>query len=135
MVAHLHIKTLLCESPSRYYKEPETVDFIVKIPTIWDETIVLHGLIGDYIAVARRKGDVWYVGAMTDENPRKLELDLSFLKEGSFKMEIYKDGVNADRFAEDYKIERTEVNQNSKITAEMAAGGGWIAIISVQSKD
>lgn len=126
---------MLCESPSRYYKEQETVEFIVQIPTTWDETIVLHGVIGDFIAVARRKGDKWYIGAMTDGTSRKLEFDLSFLKEGNFKMEVFKDGINADRFAEDYKIDIIEVNQKSKITAEMSAGGGWAAIISIQGID
>lgn len=126
---------MLCESPSRYYKEQETVNFIVQIPTIWDETIVLHGTIGDFIALARRKGDKWYIGAMTDGTPRKLEFDLSFLKEGNFKMEVFKDGLNADRFAEDYEIDIIEVNQKSKITAEMSAGGGWSAIISIQGID
>lgn len=124
---------MLCDSPSRYYKEQETVDFITQIPTIWDETIVLHGSIGDYIAVARRKGDKWYIGAMTDWTPREFELDLSFLKVGNFNMEVFKDGINADRFAEDYKIETLDVNQKSKITAKMAHGGGWSAIISTQS--
>ncbi|KJD35981.1 alpha-glucosidase [Tamlana sedimentorum] len=123
---------MLCDSPSKYYEEQETVDFISQIPTIWDETIVIHGKIGDYIAVARRKGHKWYIGAMTDWTPRKLEMDFSFLKEGNFKMEVFKDGINADRFAEDYKIDVIEVNQNSKITAEMSAGGGWVAIISIQ---
>lgn len=123
---------MLCESPSRYYKEQETVEFIVQIPTIWDETIVLHGAIGEYIAVARRKGDKWYIGAMTNSTPRKLKFDLAFLKEGDFKMEVFKDGINADRFAEDYKIDMIEVNQNSKITAEMSSGGGWAAIISIR---
>ena len=74
-------------------------------------------------------------GAMTDWTPRKLEMDLSFLKEGSFKMEVFKDGANVDRFAEDYKIDVIEVNQNSKITAEISAGGGWAAIVTIQSVD
>ncbi len=121
---------MLCESPSRYYEEQETVDFIVRIPTVWDETRVLHGAVGDYIAVARRKGDTWYIGAMTDWDPRELELDLSFLGEGMYKMEVFKDGVNAGRFAEDYKKESFKVNKSSKILAKMAAGGGWTAIIS-----
>ena len=123
---------MLCESPSRYRKEQETVEFISKIPTTWDETIVLHGAIGDYIAVARRKGNQWYIGAMTDWTPRNLELDLSFLKKGDYTMQVYKDGINADRFAEDYKIDEIQVNQNSKIKAEMSGGGGWTAIISMQ---
>lgn len=126
---------MLCESPSRYYKEKQTIEFIAQIPTIWDETIVLHGVIGDYIAVARRKGNTWYIGAMTDWTPRKLKLDLSFLKAGNYKMEVFKDGVNADRFAEDYKMETVEVNKSSIITAEMSAGGGWTAIISIPSID
>lgn len=123
---------MLCESPSRYYKEQETVDFIVQIPTTWDETIVLHGSIGDYIALARRKGDKWYLGAMTDWTPRELEINLSFLKEGTFRMEVFKDGINADRFAEDYILKILEVNKSSKISVQMAAGGGWTAIISKQ---
>jgi alpha-glucosidase len=121
---------MLCETPSRYYKEQETVDFIVQIPTTWDETIVLHGSIGNFIAVARRKGDKWYIGAMTNWTPRELKLDLSFLEEGTYNMKVFKDGVNADRFAEDYKLNTLEVNRNSEISANMAAGGGWAAIIS-----
>ena len=121
---------MLCETPSRYYREQETVDFITQIPTTWDETTVLLGAVGDYIAVARRNGDRWFLGAMTDWDSRELELDLSFLGDGLFKMEVYKDGVNAGRFAEDYKMETLEVNKNSKIMVKMASGGGWAAIIS-----
>lgn len=126
---------MLCESPSRYYKEQETVDFIVQIPTVWDETIVLHGSVGNYIALTRRKGDKWYLGAMTDWDPRDLDLGLSFLPDGAYKMEVFKDGANADRFAEDYQKELLEVSRNSKITARMAPGGGWAAIISRQGSD
>ena len=121
---------MLCESPSRYYKEQETVDFITQIPTTWDETVVLKGSVGNYIAVARRKGNQWFLGAMTNWDSKTLELGLSFLGDGLFKMEVFKDGVNADRFAEDYRIETLEVDKNSMISANMAAGGGWAAIIS-----
>ena len=121
---------MLCESPARYKKEEETVDFITQIPTTWDETKVLHGVIGDYIVVARRKGDTWYIGGMTDWSPRELELNLSFLNEGKFIMKVFKDGLNANRFAEDYKLQTLEVNSSSKIAIKMAAGGGWSAIIS-----
>lgn len=121
---------MLCESPSTYYKEQETVDFITQIPTTWDETTVLHGSVGNYIVVARRHGDVWYVGGMTDADARALPIDLAFLGEGSFNMELFKDGVNVDRFAQDYSIETVSVNKNTKITANMASGGGWSAIIT-----
>lgn len=121
---------MLCESPSIYKKEQETVDFMTRIPTIWDETLVLHGAIGDYVAIARRKGNTWYIGAMTDWTPRELELDMSFLKAGKYTMEVYKDGVNASRYASDYKIETKEVTSASKVKIQMAPGGGWVAIVS-----
>ncbi len=126
---------MLCESPSRYYKERETVEFITQIPTTWDETIVLHAAIGDYIAVARRNGDTWYIGAMTDGTPRALEFDLHFLNAGSHNMEVFKDGINANRFAEDYKTETTKVTRHTRVTANMCRGGGWAAIITVGSGD
>lgn len=123
---------MMCESPSIYQKQQQTVDFITQIPTTWDETIVLHGAVGDYIAVARKKGDKWYIGAMTDWSPRELEMNLSFLDDGEFTVSIFKDGVNADRFAEDYKTENMDVNKSSKIKAHLASGGGWSAIITKQ---
>ncbi|MDD4192441.1 MAG: glycoside hydrolase family 97 protein [Mangrovibacterium sp.] len=121
---------MLCESPSRYYQEEETVGFISQIPTTWDETIVLKGKIGEYIALARRNGDNWYIGAMTNWDPRELELSLSFLDNGNFQMEVFKDGINATRFGEDYQKEVLSVNNNTNVIAKMAPGGGWVAIIS-----
>lgn len=121
---------MMCESPSRYYEEQETVDFIIQIPTTWDKTKVLQASVGNYIAIARKKRDKWFMGAMTDWDERTLELDLSFLEEGSYKMEIFKDGVNANKFAEDYKKEIIDVTKNSNITVKMAKGGGWAAIIT-----
>lgn len=121
---------MLCDAPSAYYKEKETTEFIAKIPTTWDETKVLKAKVADYIVTARRKGDTWYIGAMTDWTPRKLTLDLSFLGDGSYTMELMRDGVNADRFAEDYKKETKTVNRNTKMEIELAPGGGWAAIIS-----
>ncbi|MTI40603.1 glycoside hydrolase family 97 catalytic domain-containing protein, partial [Fulvivirga lutimaris] len=120
---------MMCESPSRYYQEQETVDFITQIPTTWDETVVLEGSVGNYIAVARRKGEKWYIGAMTDWDGRVLELDLSFLGEGEFTMEVFKDGINAEMFAEDYKKETITVQKDATVKAELSSGGGWAAII------
>lgn len=121
---------MLCESPSIYYKEQETVDFITKIPTVWDETIVLAGEIGNYILIARRNKDQWYLGAMTDWDERELNIDFSFLGDGDYNMEIFKDGINANRYAEDYQKENIVVNKNSKSSINLASGGGWAAIIS-----
>jgi alpha-glucosidase len=121
---------MMCESPSIYYKEQETVDFITQIPTVWDETKVLHGSVGNYIVVARKKADKWFIGGMTDSDARELPIDLSFLGDGTFSMEVFADGINTGTFAEDYKKEVLEVNKNSKVTAKMASGGGWSAIIT-----
>lgn len=121
---------MLCDSPSNYYKEKESTAFIARIPTTWDETIVLDAKISDYIVIARRDGEKWYIAAMTDNNPRKFDLDLDFLPEGKFKMEIMKDGINADRDARDYKLEELEFDSRSKIKINLAAGGGWVGIIS-----
>ncbi len=120
---------MMCESPSTYRKEQETVDFLKRIPTVWDETRVLGGVVSDYILVARRKDQTWYIGAMTDWTARELTVDLSFLEEGQYNMTVMKDGMNADRFAQDYKKERYEVSRTDKIPVVMASGGGWAAII------
>ncbi|MFW5822444.1 MAG: glycoside hydrolase family 97 protein [Tangfeifania sp.] len=120
---------MLSDNPSNYYREPEAMEFLKEVPTVWDETRVLEAKVGDYILMARRKGETWYVGAMTDWSPRSLELDLSFLPEGNFNLQIWKDGVNAHRHASDFKQEKQNVSASSKIKIDMKPGGGWAAII------
>lgn len=123
---------MLCDAPSTYYKEKETTSFIAKFPTVWDETKALQAKVGDYLAVARRSGKTWYVGAMTDWTPRELELDFSFLPAGTYNVEIMQDGVNASKYAEDYKLVKTTVSANTKMKINLAPGGGWAAIITPQ---
>lgn len=120
---------MLSDSPSNYLREPEAMEFLSAVPTEWDETRVLDARIAEYVAVARRNGKEWYVGAMTDWTPRNLEIDLSFLPEGNFTMETYQDGVNADRYASDFKKTTVRVNRNTKLTLPLASGGGWAARI------
>lgn len=120
---------MLSDGPSNYLREPEIMDFLAPVPTEWDETKVLDARIADYVVVARRNGHDWYVGAMTDWTPRDLEIDLSFLPEGSFTMEAYQDGVNADRYASDYKKTTTKVDRTTKLKLQLASGGGWAARI------
>jgi alpha-glucosidase len=117
---------------SDYIREPEYASFFGKMPTVWDETIVLDGKISDYILVARRNGNDWWVAAMTDWTPRTLDLDLLFLGEGNFSAEIYQDGMNADQYASDYKRVEAEVNPDSKIRITMAPGGGWVGHFAKQ---
>ena len=119
--------TMMCDSPSAYMDEPECTEFIAGFPTTWDETVPLCGEIGEYVAIARRKGDKWYVGAMTDWNARDLELDLGFT--GGGKMTVFQDGVNAHRIAKDYRKVSTELPSDGKVLIHMAPGGGWAAVI------
>jgi alpha-glucosidase len=109
-----------------YLKEPEYAAFFSRIPVEWDETIVLQAKISDYILIARRSGNDWWVGAMTDWTHRSPELDLSFLGEGNFDAEIYKDGINADVYASDYATEKMRVTSADKLIIKMAPGGGWV---------
>ena len=96
---------MMADSPNNYRKEQETTDYIAQLPTVFDETVSLAGKVGEYAAVARRKGDKWYVGAITNWDKREISLDFSFLSQGLWKAEIFKDGINADRNGNDYKIE------------------------------
>lgn len=120
---------MLCDSPVKYRSESECARFIAEVPTVWDETVALDGQVAEYIAMARRSGDVWYVGALTGWKARELELDLSFLPKGNYKVEIYQDGVNADQLASDYKHYETVLPADGRLTAPMAPGGGWVAKI------
>jgi len=120
---------MMCESPSIYRREQESVDFITRIPTTWEETRVLQGAVSDYILVARRNGDAWYIGAMTDDTPRDFEVRFDFLDPGTYEMELFRDGINASHFAEDYKREVRIIDKNTPIAISMVAGGGWVAIL------
>ena len=124
---------MLCDSPSNYRDEPECTDFISGIPTVWDETVALDGKIAEYVAMARRSGSGWYVGAMTDWTERDMTIDLSFLGEGDFVMEIFTDGVNADKTASDWRKEVRPVPASRKITVHLAPGGGFAAKIAPAS--
>lgn len=120
---------MLCDSPSNYMKEKECLEFIAEIPTVWDETKGLCGEVGKYIAMARRNGSDWYVGAMTDWYDRGLTLDLSFLPEGNYTVVLYRDGVNADRVACDYRKETINLPADRQLKIKMAPGGGFAAKI------
>jgi alpha-glucosidase len=120
---------MLADSPSNYMKEPECLEFLTKVPTVWDETIVLAAEVAGYIALARRSGDEWYIGAMTGATGRELPIDFSFLKSGKYTIDIYRDGINADRCAIDYKKVTKDINGGDKMKIKLAKGGGWAARI------
>jgi alpha-glucosidase len=120
---------MLSDNPTIYMKEQECTNFIVKVPTITDQTVALDGAVGKYVALARRKDNTWFVGAMTNWEARDLTLDFSFLGEGNYQAVVFKDGINADRDATDYKCETIKIKQGDKLTIHLAPAGGWVARI------
>ena len=137
--AHFMAMAVIAESPmqmlpdpqSDYYREAECTKFLVDIPVEWDDLVTLDSKIGDYVAMARRNGNSWYVAAVTDWTSREMKLELSFLPKGKkYKMEVFRDGINADIRAIDYKHEFIEVEGGEILNVSLASGGGWIAKIS-----
>ncbi len=123
---------MLSDNPTTYMKEQDCTDFITTIPTTWDETVPLDGKVSEYVAVARRKGDAWFVGALSNWTPHELTLDFSFLPAGKYTAVVFKDGVNADRNATDYKKETISITSGDKVNIQLAPGGGWAARIVKQ---
>jgi alpha-glucosidase len=120
---------MLADAPTNYLKEPECLAFLSEVPVEWEETIVLDAQVGDFVVIARKSGDDWYLAAMTDWSAREFTIDLSRLVNGSFTLEEYKDGVNADRIGNDYKKVVRAVNTKDPVKVKLAPGGGWAAIL------
>ena len=116
---------MLCDTPIHYEREKECTDFIASVPTVWDETLALDGKVGEYVIVARRSGDVWYIGGLTNWDARDVELDLNVLGAGGWNVEMFADGVNVEKNAKDYKVVRTQ--NTDKLKVRMASGGGFAA--------
>ena len=118
---------MLCDSPTHYEKEPEYTRFVASIPTVWDETRVLQGEVGEYIVTARRKGKTWYVGGITNWTPRDIEIDLSPF--GSAPSLLFSDGVNAHRRGSDYILSTLDPHLSS-LKIHLAPGGGFVLRIN-----
>lgn len=122
---------MLADNPTLYYKNQECTDFITSVPTTWDETISLAAKAGEYAIVAKRKGDQWFIGGITNSmEEREFELDLPFLKSGkTFQMVSFEDGINAGRQAMDYRKKESTIKSGDKLKIKMVKNGGWAAMI------
>lgn len=121
---------MLCDSPTNYEKEDDMMLFLNPVPTTWDETIALDAAVSDYIIMARRNGDRWWMGGMTDWTARQKEITLDFLDEDKeYTMTLWEDGVNVNRNPEDYKMTTRKVRKGDKIHLNLAPGGGFAATI------
>jgi alpha-glucosidase len=123
---------MLADNPTLYYRNPDCTEFITSVPTTWDETKALVAQVGEVAVVAKRKGEKWFIGGITNgkEKNREVELNFDFLEKGRiYTMTYFEDGINSDRQAMDYRRKTTQIKAGDKITIKMARNGGWAAKI------
>lgn len=120
---------MLADNPTRYYQNDDCTRYIASVPTVWDETRCLSAKAGEYLVVAKRKGQKWFVGAITNGTSRDLTLSLSFLASGNHKLTAFKDGVNADYQAMHYNKIEQSVTSSTSLNIHLAKNGGWAAVI------
>ena len=128
-VVYLSPLQMLSDYPEDYLGKPG-FDFLEKVPTAWDETKVLNGVPGEYVTIARRHGETWYLGSMSNWTSRDLKLPLSFLGEGRWKAEVYADGPHADQDATSLAVTTRQVTSADTLPAHLAPGGGLAIIFS-----
>lgn len=120
---------MLCDAPSEYDKFPDVLNMIRDVPTTWDETIVLDGKYGEYVVVARKKGENWYVGGLNNTEERNISLNFDFLEDKSYQYKMISDGVNANRVAGDYEISNGTIGKRELLNLVMKVGGGFLVKI------
>ncbi|MBQ9650043.1 MAG: glycoside hydrolase family 97 protein [Prevotella sp.] len=121
---------MLADSPTKYMQNQSCTDFIARIPTTFDETVAIDGQMGEYTVIARRKGTIWYVAAMTDWTERDIDVPLHFLGAGTYRADIFADGVNALKDGTDYRHHQQQVDKESCLHIHLSSGGGWVAILT-----
>ena len=120
---------MVVDHPCSYLGQPG-FEFIKKVPTVWDETKFIKGRVGEYIVIARKKGDNWYVGGMTNWKGREIELNLDFLEEGKYQAEMYLDSIESSQLSAKVRVDRKIVTNEDSIIIKMANGGGFAIIFS-----
>ncbi len=123
---------MLSDYPESYDNNPG-MEFLGKVPTVWDETRVVDGEPGEFVTIARRKGDTWYLGAMTNWDSRDLEVPLDFLGSGEYEARIFTDGPDADQNAKSLSTTSKTVKRGEKLSLHLASGGG-AAVMFTPSK-
>jgi alpha-glucosidase len=114
---------MICDHPEAYEGEPG-FDFVKQVPTTWDDTKVLDGAPSEFVVIARRKGGQWFVGGITNEKERTVQLSFSFLEKGSYRMTVYSDGPDVKRNPNSIQVERKELTYKDSISVRLAPGGG-----------
>lgn len=118
---------MLCDAPAEYRKYPDVTKFLSHVPTSFESTVVLDAKMGEFAVVAKKRGEEWYVGGMSNWKARDFNCRFSFLDKGvDYVAEIYKDGPDADVHAKSYICETLQVNKRSELQFHMAQGGGFV---------
>ena len=123
---------MLADNPTLYYRNEDCTRFITQVPVTWDETVALEAKAGEYVIVAKRKGDKWFIGGIANngEKEREFTIKLDFLnKDRSYQMTSFEDGINAGRQAMDYRCKSSQVKVGELLTVKMVRNGGFAAII------
>lgn len=121
---------VFCDSPDNYKKGIGT-EFLKEVPTTWDDTKVLNASVGDYITIARKSGDKWFVGSMTDADERKLTINFSFLEKGKHKATIFEDAKNANEYPSEVNYKKEVFTNKDSLSIKLAKGGGFVAILEL----
>lgn len=123
---------MLADNPTLYYRNEDCTRFITSVPVTWDETVALEAKAGEYAIIAKRKGDKWFIGGMTNngQTEREFAVKLDFLKKDrTFQMTSFEDGINAGRQAMDYRCKSSQVKNGDVLTVKMVRNGGFAAVI------
>jgi alpha-glucosidase len=120
---------MLCDYPAAYEGEAG-FSFLCTVPTTWDETLVLNATLNEQVTIARRKQDRWYLGAINNNKARTIPVSFGFLGEGDYTAEIFSDAADAAQFPNHLIHELRTINRATRMNLELAAGGGWVMVVS-----
>lgn len=120
--------TVVCDHPDNILNQPGA-DFLKVVPTVWDDIKFLGGYPGDYVAIAKRSGDIWYLGVMNNSKRKDVEIKLDFLPEGNYEALTWADTKKSDRDPKDIKISNQPVKAGRILKITMADDGGFVAVI------
>jgi alpha-glucosidase len=119
--------TVVCDHPNNIIGKPGA-DFLKIVPTVWNDTKFLGGYPGDWVAIARKNGNDWFIGVMNDTIAKKVTLPATFLGAGNWELEVWSDTGNSGKEPMEIKKSILKIKENDKITVTMAKNGGWVAV-------
>lgn len=121
---------MLCDAPPHYRREERTMEFLRQVPTTWDESLALDGRIGEFAVMARRAGDRWFLGGMTNEQERNLKLDAARLGAGPWQATVWHDKPESATKATAFEVTTFTLTAGATTEVKLAPGGGFVAILT-----